>query len=473
MAFTVEVIRGSTTYTISDGAPFSIEMADLVGGASVRNIEESGPYQDGVTHLDDRLEPRTMTLKINVVANSASALDGYRDTLNTMFKPVKGVPIVLKLTRDDGAVRQIDTYRTGPLDIPLRAENRPGNLHRAVVQLRAPDPTYYNPTQQSENFLPPVGAWQLGYLTIGTANVLEYVESPGTAQAWTNTGSVTAGSPFTVAFRSGSAALPGAGTVLYAFDILDAGPFAQSNFQAFSNFGDPLFAYAAGSVSDFAAADTMPLGTANYFVVNRGTSVALYRGTTLLDETVGVSNAGIPTAAVGTARWRSRYDGNATFYTLWPEELPYAAAYNIALNSTQLENLDGAMNGTANFGTAYSVDVVYAGDIDSYPIFTITGPVNDPVITNTTTGDVLDFTGGTVGSADIWTVDLRYGRKSAVNAAGSSVASFLSDASDLSTFRLVANPLAAGGTNTITVASSDAGTAGLVTLAYYNRYLSF
>lgn len=469
MPFTVEVIRGATTYNISDGNPFRVETADLLGGASVRNIEESGPFQDGSTHLTERLDPRTLTLKINVIGASASALDGHRDTLNKMFKPVVGVPIILKLTRDDGVVRQLDTRRTGPLDIPLRPENKPGNLHRAVVQLRAADPTYYNPTQQSESFLPPSGAWQLGYLTIGTANVLEYVESPGTAQLWTNSGSVAAGSPFTVAFRSGSVALPGVGEIRNAFSVYSG---AESRFGAFTNSGNIGYSYDSGTVGNFILDPSLMPGSANnYFFVNRGSAVDFYRGTTLISSTSGASNAGIPTSAAGSARWRSRYDNFAN--SQWLEELPYAAAYNIALDSNQRFNLDGAMNGTANFGTAYSVDVVYAGDVDSYPIFTIAGPVNDPVITNTTTGDILDFTGGTVGSADTWTVDLRYGRKSATNAAGSSVANFLSDASDLSTFRLVADPLATGGTNTITVASSDAGTAGLVTLSYYERYLSF
>src|SRR3990172_7540732 len=107
MAFTLEVIRGSTTYTIAD--PYTLEGAEGMGGASVRNIEESGPYQDGTTHLDERLDPRTITLRLNVHGASASALDGHRDTLMTMFKPVSGVPITLKITRDDGTIRQIDT----------------------------------------------------------------------------------------------------------------------------------------------------------------------------------------------------------------------------------------------------------------------------------------------------------------------------------------------------------------------------
>ena len=118
MAYTIQIIRGATTYNINDGNPFRLENADDLGGASVRNIEERGPYQDGATHLDHRLEPDTFTLHINVVGATAAALDGHRDTLNAIFKPVVGVPIILKITRDDGAVRQVDTRRTGRLAIP-------------------------------------------------------------------------------------------------------------------------------------------------------------------------------------------------------------------------------------------------------------------------------------------------------------------------------------------------------------------
>lgn len=149
--------------------------------------------------------------------------------------------------------------------------------------------------------------------------------------------------------------------------------------------------------------------------------------------------------------------------------MEYAAAYSISLSDEQRGNLYQA----SLVGSAYNTSFAYAGDVDTYPVISITGPYADPLITNITTGDILDFTGGTVGSADIWTIDLRYGRKSAVNAAGSSVASYLSESSDLSTFRLVAAPLATGGTNLISVGGSAIGTAASISLSYYERYLSF
>lgn len=459
MAFNLEVLRGTVSYNMYDGNPFSFEEADL-GGASVRNIEERGPYQDGATHLDERLEPDVTTLRIYVKATSDALLDGYRDTLNKAFKPIKGVPITLKLTRDDGAVRQQDTRRTGKLSIPLVKELRPGHTHKAVVQLRAADPTWYDPTQQEEDFLVPTD-WWLAYTTIGGANVLTHVENPSAGQLWANSGSVAAGSAWTIFIRSAYAN----GTAnQFAFDTRNAASLVGVSFQA----GTALFAggfYANNSANEVTGA-IMAAGTHNYFFVTNGANLEVYRDTTLVGAHVNGLSDPLPGSAAGTARWRRQH---AALAADWPVSLPYAAVYNVALSSTQRQYLNDAVT----VGSAYAANIVYTGDVDSYPVITITGPFSNPVLTNSTTGDVLDFTGGTVGSADVWTIDTRYGRKSALNAAGSSVANFLSDDSDLATFRLVSDPLAAGGNNTIVLSGSAGGSAAAVAVAYYNRYLSF
>lgn len=454
MAWTVEILRGSVTYNISNGAPFSIDGAEL-GGASVRVIEESGPYQDGATHLDDRLEPDTFALRLNVVGATAAALDGYRDTLNKMFKPIRGVPITIKMTRDDGAVRQLDTWRTGKLAIPLVKENRPGNLHRAVVMLRSSEPTWYDPTEASASFTPPAGSWWLGFATIGSANVMTHVESPTQGQLWAHSGSVAAGDPFTIAFRTTGDAVDNFNTIYSTY-------FGGSVNQAVS-----IGAMGASSGTT-SASFGMSAGTNNYAIVHSGTSIFVYENNVAVGSAFGTTVMIAGTAA-GTARWRSAYDNGTVSY--WPNALPKAAVYNIALNSGQRSSLGSAMAAPAG-GTVYSVSIPYLGDVDSYPVITMTGPMSDPVIRNETTGDVLDFTGGTIGAGTVWVIDLRYGRKSVLQGTVSKE-SYLSTDSDLTTFRLVPDPVAAGGTNTVSLLSSDGGTAAVVTLAYNNRYMSY
>lgn len=465
MAHKIEILRGATTYVLNDPSdpsnPFSLEDGAGLGGASVRNIEERGPYQDGATHLTSRLEPGVMTLRIFVKGATAAALDGHRDTLNKMFKPIEGIPITVKITRDDGAIRYQENQRTGPLDIPFVKEHRPGNLHKAVVQLRAADPTWYDPDEQEETFLAPQSEWWLAFSTIGSANTLEHVESPSQGQLWAHSGSVAVGSAWSIAFRSGSVTPPGGGSILYAFDQSNSS-FLPIQFAASLNVAG---GYGAGVNAEIQGA-LMSSGTANYFLIHNGGTTLAYRDSTLLGT--GTLQAPILGTAAGTARWRSDYANNAD--TRWPQAIPRAAIYKIDLSPTQRGALHQAL---ATSGSLYSVVLAYTGDYDSYPVITINGPITSPIITNTATGDVLDFTSGTVGSADVWTIDTRYGRKSVLNIAGSSVANYLSDDSDLATFRIVPDPLAAGGTNTITVSSGSAGTAASIALAYNKRFLSY
>jgi hypothetical protein len=463
MAFTLQVVRGSTTYNLT--SPFSLESADGIGGAPVRNIEDSGPFQDGATHLGERLDPRTITLSINIVGASASALDGHRDTLNTMFKPVTSVPIQLKLTRDDGAIRQIDCRRVGPMDIPLVPMNRPGNLHRAVVQLRAVEPTWYNPTMGTVTLAAQNNNWWLAGGTIGTASVLEHAESPSQGQLWTHSGSVAAGQPWTVFFRSALETLV-AGSVKYAFDFApDDGGVGHGNFLA----ADPNYTAQAATDLVINGAALMTSGSQNYYVVTTGSSMTAYRGTVVLgtDPTGSASGIAIAGTSVSASRWRKAYDNAAN--TQWSADLPFAASYNIALNAAQMLALGTSLVAY----TGETTDLVYQGDFDSYPIVAITGPLTDPIIINTAISGTLDFTGGTISGGDTWTVDTRYGHKTAVNGSGSSVLNYLTTASTLSTFRIVPAPVASGGTNTISVNGTNRSTATSVTITYYNRYFSF
>lgn len=115
--------------------------------------------------------------------------------------------------------------------------------------------------------------------------------------------------------------------------------------------------------------------------------------------------------------------------------------------------------------------ITYAGDFLEYPVVLITGPLTDPVVTNETTGEALDFTGITISAGDTYTIDCRYGYKTVKNAAGTNKIADLANASDLATFHLEADPDAPGGNNSISVTGSGATTASEVYLQFYNRYI--
>lgn len=124
------------------------------------------------------------------------------------------------------------------------------------------------------------------------------------------------------------------------------------------------------------------------------------------------------------------------------------------------------------------LSVIYNGTWKTYPIITLYGPLDDLVITNSDTGDVLDFTGFdipdyTVNPTEgVVTVDCRYGYKTITNAGATNLINKLSPDSDLATFSLQPDPLVEDGINTLTVtATNDITSISYVIFTYYDRFI--
>ena len=140
-----QAITGGITYTLNDGDPFSLIAANGIGQAAVRRLSERGPYQHGDTDTGFRLEPRVITLALFAHADTLADMDTHRTTLQTVFRP-STTAIKLRATRDDGAIRQIDGHVLNMLDWPHGGDDRIGASQRMAVQLRCPDPSWYDPT---------------------------------------------------------------------------------------------------------------------------------------------------------------------------------------------------------------------------------------------------------------------------------------------------------------------------------------
>lgn len=134
-------------------------------------------------------------------------------------------------------------------------------------------------------------------------------------------------------------------------------------------------------------------------------------------------------------------------------DIPWAIPWNIG-NST----LDQSTN------------VVYEGTVAEYPVIIVDGPVTNLVITNVNTGDKLDFTGATISAGQRWTIDLRYGAKTVVDATGVNRIGNLTNDSNLDSWRLLPSREIPGGINTVRVTGSAASTTTQVYLQYYRRY---
>lgn len=115
--------------------------------------------------------------------------------------------------------------------------------------------------------------------------------------------------------------------------------------------------------------------------------------------------------------------------------------------------------------------IAYDGTWREFPVIVIAGPITDPVITNLTTGDKLDFTGYTIEDGDEVTIDCRFNAKTVTDQNGVNLIAKLSDDSDLATFSLEADPEAPGGLNDIKVTGTGANDNTQVYLRYYRRFI--
>jgi hypothetical protein len=185
---TLTAIVGATTYILHDAAGSLAWVGDDGWGmAPVRRITDRGPLQHGDSDIDFRLEPRMGSLRILAQAASASAHWDIRSTLLKIFRP-SNVPIQLLWGLDNGSQRAIDVHYAG--DLTMASDSRMGFNQTAVVQLRAADPTFYDPQVQSVPFgvgggaggfvVPVVVPVSVGASVVNQTQVITY---PGTFRA--------------------------------------------------------------------------------------------------------------------------------------------------------------------------------------------------------------------------------------------------------------------------------------------------
>jgi hypothetical protein len=116
--------------------------------------------------------------------------------------------------------------------------------------------------------------------------------------------------------------------------------------------------------------------------------------------------------------------------------------------------------------------IVYPGTWKTYPIIRITGPADDIVITNTTTGEKLDMTGRVLLAGETIVIDMTPGMKTITHSVYGPIMYWLTSDSDIGTFHFAAHPDAMGGINTVTVVFTGGMSTSTVQISYTVRYLS-
>lgn len=120
---------------------------------------------------------------------------------------------------------------------------------------------------------------------------------------------------------------------------------------------------------------------------------------------------------------------------------------------------------------AQSRTITYNGTWCTYPTVKITGPITNPVVTNNTTGEKLDFTGTTITAGHYYLIDTRFGVKTVLDDAGANQYSKLTSDSKLNTFHLEAHPVAPNGANDIQVSGTSITSATEVTMTFFSRFI--
>lgn len=145
-----------TTYNIGNGSISHHISLDGIGLPPITRLLQTNPNMDGSFDEGFKVSPRELTLTLYYSVENKAQADGLRDKIYTIFRPFED-PLKLRVTRDDGTVRQIDVHTVGVMDMP--ESQRSADLdQRYVVRLIAPYPFWYHPTQQITTYTPSVSA---------------------------------------------------------------------------------------------------------------------------------------------------------------------------------------------------------------------------------------------------------------------------------------------------------------------------
>jgi hypothetical protein len=203
MPYSLTYSIGGTVYTLSgydatSGLTFGYGGDAGFGMAPLHRITQRGPMQQGDTDEDFRLDPRILQLPLIVRCDTLSAYYQSREKILNIFTP-SNVAGELTVTRPDGAQRSILCKTLGGLTYDYSPSD--GYAIRTVVQLRADDPTWYNPAPVTTVISPAVAGtpmaiplvmpFTMGTSTINTTMSITYDGNWLSYPVITATGSIT------------------------------------------------------------------------------------------------------------------------------------------------------------------------------------------------------------------------------------------------------------------------------------------
>lgn len=122
----------------------------------------------------------------------------------------------------------------------------------------------------------------------------------------------------------------------------------------------------------------------------------------------------------------------------------------------------GIYEGTAN--------IVYTGTYHVYPTIRYYGPLQEPELTNVTTGETIHMLCD-IPAGDVVTIDLSASVKTVTNSAGDNLYGTITPDSDFATFHIAPHPEAPDGVNVLSLAAFGAAADSRAVVEYHTRYI--
>lgn len=146
-------IVNGVEYSLDDGVNCYSLGTDGLGLMPLHRIEERGPLQHGSTDRGYRLDPRVISLALEVFGDTQVELWQKRAALIAMFKP-RDTAGIFKWTLGT-ITRQIDAMVVDGLS--FSSKDRSGWTQKTAVALKCGDPTWYDPVAKASSLIVQIG----------------------------------------------------------------------------------------------------------------------------------------------------------------------------------------------------------------------------------------------------------------------------------------------------------------------------
>jgi hypothetical protein len=277
---------------VSFGAPVYLTGTINFGMAPSHRITQRGPFQEGDSDIDFRLDPRIISLPIVVPVSTIDDHFSYRNALLDIFKPGNDTS-TLEVNYGNGSdVRYIDVKILSSLT--MDTDSKDFNI-RGVIQLRADDPTWYDNNAYETPLTSPILGTPTPYpkpyeVPYGSAGIggITTVNNIGT---WINYPVLTAVGPLTDLTIT-----DGLGHVISFDTTIPAGTYVSINLK-----------YGAKTVIDQDGVNRFAWLDINSDLINW----AIYPSPYVVggSNTISVSATGTDGASSVTMNWTPRYIG--------------------------------------------------------------------------------------------------------------------------------------------------------------------